>query len=212
MIRPSFRRLLPLCCVALGVLLAGCQRPDLPDLRNVPFAYRVDVQQGNVITQEMLAQLEPGMDKKKVNFIMGSPAITDTFHTDRWDYVYTFQPGHKKARMRRVTLFFADDKLVRVAGDVKPAAGPIEVDMRQDQSVEVPGQQRGVLRKMADALPFVGGTAPKSDAKDEDAEEEEIPEVVVPADAPVKKKKGFFARIFGRDEDGDDDEETASAH
>lgn len=212
MIRPSFRRLLPLCCVAFTALLAGCQRPDLPDLRNVPFAYRVDVQQGNVVTQEMLAQLQPGMDKKKVNFIMGSPAITDTFHSDRWDYVYTFQPGHKKAEMRRVTLFFTDDKLVRVDGNVKPAAGPIEIDMRQDQSVEVPGQKRGVLRKMADALPFVGDGAPKSGAKaEDDDEEEEIPEVVVPADAPVKKEKGFFARIFGRDEDGDD-EETSSAH
>ncbi|HMM77129.1 MAG TPA: outer membrane protein assembly factor BamE [Gammaproteobacteria bacterium] len=193
-------------------MLAGCQRPDLPDLRNIPFAYRVDVQQGNVITQEMLAQLEPGMDKKKVNFIMGSPAITDTFHSNRWDYVYTFQPGHKNAEMRRVTLFFADDKLVRVEGGVKPAAGPIEVDMRQDQSVEVPGQKRGVLRKMADALPFVGDGTTKAGAEAEDDEEKEkVPEVVVPADAPVKKKKSFFARIFGRDEDGDD-EDTSSAH
>ncbi len=210
--RPSFRRLFSLSCVFVSALLAGCQRPDLPDLRDVPFAYRVDVQQGNVVTQEMLAQLEPGMDKKKVNFIMGSPAITDTFHTDRWDYVYTFQPGHKKARMRRVTLFFEDDKLVRVAGDVKPAAGPIDVDMRQDQSVEVPGQKRGVLRKMADALPFVGDDTKKSDATVEDDEEaEQIPEVVVPEDAPIKKKKGFFARIFGRDED-DEDEEKSSAN
>ncbi|MCC7122364.1 MAG: outer membrane protein assembly factor BamE [Gammaproteobacteria bacterium] len=190
-------------------LLAGCQRPDLPDLRNVPFAYRVDVQQGNVISQEMLAQLEPGMDKKKVNFIMGSPAITDTFHADRWDYVYTFQPGHEKAQMRRVTLFFEDDKLVRVAGDVKPATGPIEVDMRQDQTVEVPGRKTGVLTKMAHALPFVGDDTKKSDSAAEDDDEEDIPEVVVPEDAPVKKKKGFFARIFGRDEDADDEEPTA---
>jgi len=211
MIRPSIRRFLPLCCAFVAALLAGCQRPDLPDLRNVPFAYRVDVQQGNVITQEMLAQLEPGMDKKKVNFIMGSPAITDTFHADRWDYVYTFQPGHKKARMRRVTLFFEDDKLVRVAGDVKPAAGPIEVDMRQDQSVEVPGQKRGVLRKMADALPFVGDDGRKANAKAEDDDEaEKVPEVVVPEDAPIKKKKGFFARIFGRDEDGEDEEKSSA--
>ncbi len=202
MIRPSFRRFLRLCCLLPGVLLAGCQRPDLPDMRNVPFAYRIDVQQGNVVTQEMLAQLQPGMDKKKVGFIMGSPAIADTFHADRWDYVYTFQPGHKRPEMRRVTLFFDDDKLVRVAGDVKPATGPIEVDMRQDQSVEVPGRKPGMLRKMANALPFVGDDEKKSDAVTDKAEK--VPEVVVPEDAPIKKKKGFFARIFGRDEDDED--------
>lgn len=199
------RYLLPGLCLLLAGLLLGCSRPDLPDLRRVPFAYRIDVQQGNVITQEMLAQLKPGMDKKKVNFIMGSPAITDTFHADRWDYVYTFQPGHRKARMRRVTLFFEDDKLVRVAGDVKPAEGPIDVDMRQDQSVEVPGQKSGMLKKIASSLPFVGekGT---SDAKPDDEDEDIVPEVVVPEDAPVKKKKGFLARIFTRDEDGDDED------
>ncbi len=206
MIRPSKQRFFPLCCALLAILLAGCQRPDLPDLRRVPFAFRIDVQQGNVITQEMLAQLEPGMDKKKVNFIMGSPAINDTFHANRWDYVYTFQPGHKKAQMRRVTLFFEDDKLVRVAGNVKPAEGPIEVDMRQDQSVEVPGRKPGVLTKMANVLPFVGDEGKSAEAKADDEEQaEEIPEVVVPDDAPVKKKKGFFARIFGRDEDAEDE-------
>lgn len=205
MILPKIRRFLTLLCFLLsGALVAGCSRPDLPDLRNVPFAFRVDVQQGNVITQEMLAQLKPGMDKKKVNYIMGSPAITDTFHSNRWDYVYTFQEGHKKARMRRVTLLFEDDKLVSVDGDVKAATGPIEVDMRQDQSVEVPGAKTGMLKKIANTLPFVGedGTG---DASADKEEPEEVPEVVVPDDAPVKKKKGFLARIFGRDEDGDED-------
>ena len=206
MIRPMPRRFLPL----LGcVFVAACAKPDLPDIRNVPFAYRIDVQQGNVVTQEMLAQLTPGMDKKKVTFIMGSPVILDTFHADRWDYVYSFQPGHDKPEMRRVTLFFEDDKLVRAAGDVKPAEGPIEVDMRQDQSVEVPGAKTGMLTKIANSLPFVGdgGT---SDAKTDDAKKE-VPEVVVPEDAPIKKKKGFFARIFGRDEEADDDVDTTKA-
>lgn len=207
MIFPMIRRFLTLLCVLLsGALIAGCSRPDLPDLRNVPFAFRVDVQQGNVITQEMLAQLKPGMDKKKVNYIMGSPAITDTFHSNRWDYVYTFQAGHKKPQMRRVTLMFEDDKLVSVDGDVKAATGPIEVDMRQDQSVEVPGAKTGMLKKIANTLPFVGGdgTSDATAGKEEEEEKEAVPEVVVPDDAPVKKKKGFLARIFGRDEDGDE--------
>jgi len=202
------RRYIPYIFCVLP-LFSACTRPDMPDmpdmpsLPNIPIAYRIDVQQGNVLTQEMVAQLEPGMDKKKVNFIMGAPAIIDTFHTNRWDYVYTFQAGRKAPKMRRVTLFFEDDKLVRIEGDVTAAESPIELNAHQDQSVEVPAAKPGMMSKIADSLPFVGsgGTADNV----EDATEEKIPEVVVPDDAPVKKKKGFWGRIFSRDEDGDDE-------
>ncbi len=199
---PMIRRYLPLLCC---LLLAACSRPELPDLTRVPFAHRIDVQQGNVVTQDMIAQLKPGMDKKKVNFIMGSPVIQDTFHANRWDYVYTFQAGRKKPVKRLVTLYFEDEKLVRVGGNIKAAEGPIEIDTRQDQSVEVPGKKTGVLAKIANTLPFVGpeGTADARIEGDE-VKAEDVPEVVVPDDAPMKKKKGFLARIFGRDEGGDD--------
>lgn len=205
------RRYIPIILCVLP-LFAGCARPELPDmpdmpdmpsLPSIPIAHRIDVQQGNVVTQEMVAQLEPGMDKKKVNFIMGSPAIVDTFHANRWDYVYTFQAGRKTPKKRRVTLFFEDDKLVRIEGNVKTAESPIEFDTHQDQSVEVPEAKRGMMSKIADSLPFVGpeGTADKVEKE----KEEEVPEVVIPDDAPVKKKKGFWGRIFSRDEDGDED-------
>jgi outer membrane protein assembly factor BamE len=205
---PMIRRYFPLLCC---LLLAACARPELPDLTRVPFAHRIDVQQGNVVTQDMIAQLKPGMDKKKVNFIMGSPVIQDTFHADRWDYVYTFQAGRKKPVKRLVTLYFEKEKLVRVGGNVKAADGPIDIDTRQDQSVEVPGKKTGVLAKIANTLPFVGpeGT---SDARVEadEVKAEAVPEVVVPDDAPMKKKKGFLARIFGRDDGSDDDDLEAA--
>ena len=196
------RRYTPLLCCLLP-LFAACTRPALPDISRVPFAHRIDVQQGNVITQDMIAQLRPGMDKKKVNFIMGSPVIQDTFHAERWDYVYTFQAGREKQEKRLITLHFDGDKLQRVAGNVHAAEGPIEIDTRQDQSVEVPGQRTGMLAKIAKTLPFVGqeGT---SDAPVSEDEQAAIPEVVVPDDAPVKQKKGFFARVFGRDEADED--------
>lgn len=202
-----------LAVAALGApLFAGCANPELPDmpempklpslpsLPSVPVAYRIDVQQGNVITQEMVAQLRPGMDKKKVNFIMGSPSILDTFHANRWDYVYTFQSGRSRPEKRRVTLYFENDLLARVEGDVKTAEGPIDVDLRQDQQVEVPAMKKGMMSRIAESIPFVGpeGT---SDAAEETQEEDETPEVVVPEDAPPPEKKGFWARIFGRDED-----------
>jgi outer membrane protein assembly factor BamE len=80
--------------------------------------YRIDVRQGNWVTQEMVSQLRPGQTRDQVRFILGSPLLTDMFHADRWDYVYRFQPGRGDAEQRRLVLYFQDDKLVRVGGDV----------------------------------------------------------------------------------------------
>ena len=55
--------------------------------------YLVDVRQGNYVTQDMVAQLKPGMTKDQVRFALGTPLVTDVFHGDRWDYVYRFKPG-----------------------------------------------------------------------------------------------------------------------
>lgn len=83
--------------------------------------YRIDVRQGNMVTQDMVAKLKPGMTKDQVRFVLGTPLIADIFHADRWDYVYRFQPGIGDVQERKFTVFFADGKLVRVAGDVAPA-------------------------------------------------------------------------------------------
>ena len=100
--------------------------------------YRIDVRQGNLVTQEMAAQLKPGLTKDQVRFILGTPLLTDVFHADRWDYVYRFQAGKGEIQQRRLIVFFADGKLERVGGDViaetaasaappKPAARIIEI-------------------------------------------------------------------------------------
>lgn len=83
--------------------------------------YKIDIQQGNVVTQEMVSQLKPGMTKSQVRFVMGTPLITDVFHKDRWDYVYRNAPGGRLEAQRRVTLIFENDLLKRVEGDVTPA-------------------------------------------------------------------------------------------
>jgi len=82
--------------------------------------YKVDVQQGNLVTQGMLDQLELNMPVRKVRFIMGSPLMIDTFHQERWDYIYSVQPGGGERQQRKITLFFDEKKLLkRVEGDVK---------------------------------------------------------------------------------------------
>ena len=86
--------------------------------------YRIEIQQGNFLNQEMLAQLKPGMTKDQVRFILGTPLVTDPFHAERWDYVFTHAPANStRYESRRVAVFFEDGKLTRVQGDVvaKPA-------------------------------------------------------------------------------------------
>ena len=105
-----------LCCT----LLAGCGANG-PALK--PF--KMDIQQGNVVTSKMLLQLKPGMTKSQVRFIMGTPLIVDSFHKDRWDYFYQMRQSGKIVEQRRVILDFEKELLSKVRGDVVPqgAAG-----------------------------------------------------------------------------------------
>ena len=100
-----------LCCT----LLAGCGANG-PALK--PF--KMDIQQGNVVTSKMLLQLKPGMTKSQVRFIMGTPLIVDSFHKDRWDYFYQMRQAGKIVEQRRVILDFDKELLTKVRGDVVP--------------------------------------------------------------------------------------------
>lgn len=78
----------------------------------------MDVQQGNYVSQEMVSKLRPGMTRDQVRFVLGTPLVTDPFHTDRWDYVYRMEKRGNLKEQRKLTVVFDADKLVRVEGDV----------------------------------------------------------------------------------------------
>jgi len=82
-----------------------------------PGVYRINIPQGNIITQEMVDQLRPGLTKRQVNFILGTPLVKDTFDQDRWDYVYSYQRGGGERVQERLTVFFENNQLTRFAGD-----------------------------------------------------------------------------------------------
>ena len=106
--------------VLIVFFLAGCkQMPSLPIPTLMP--YTMDIQQGNVITQEMLSKLKPGMTPAQVRFILGTPLVVDAFHKDRWDYVYRYSKGGTVQEQRRIVVVFQDEKLARIEGDVIPA-------------------------------------------------------------------------------------------
>jgi outer membrane protein assembly factor BamE len=82
--------------------------------------YKIDIQQGNVVTREQAQALAPGMSRLQVRDILGSPLLTSVFHADRWDYVFTFRRQGAAAQQRKLTVFFKDDVLERFEGDELP--------------------------------------------------------------------------------------------
>lgn len=105
--------------LALMLLLAGCKQvPMLPSLT----PYKIDIQQGNHVTQEMVEKLKPGMSRAQVRFLLGTPLVVDPFRNDRWDYVYLYYKAGELTEQRRVSVIFEDDRLKRVDGDVVAAA------------------------------------------------------------------------------------------
>ena len=109
----------PQIAVALGAAVFAGACSQLPQVT----PYRMEIQQGNMVNQEMISKLSPGMTKDQVRFILGSPLIIDPFRVDRWDYIFLRQPENKtQVEKRRVVVYFENDKLSRIEGDVVPAA------------------------------------------------------------------------------------------
>ena len=104
-----------LACLALT--LTACGNVSTLDF---PGVYKIGIPQGNIITQEMVDQLRPGMTKRQVIFVMGTPLVRDPFNQDRWDYIYSFQPGGGERGQEGISVFFEDDALMRFAGDFTP--------------------------------------------------------------------------------------------
>ena len=129
--------------------------------------YKIDVQQGNVLTQDMVAQLRPGQTKDQVRFILGSPVLTDMFHANRWDYVYRMQKGNGEIEMRKFSTFFdVNGRLARVTGDVQaaqagdastvPESRTREIDLGSidEGSVAPPLEEKGFFGKMMESVGF----------------------------------------------------------
>ena len=149
LLTPMLKKLLPLFIVCCA-LLAGCGT-TLPTIK--PF--KMDIQQGNVVTSKMLLQLKPGMTKSQVRFIMGTPLVVDSFHKDRWDYFYQMRQAGKIVEQRRVILDFEKELLTKVRGDVVPQ-GTAGADTGESNMVSAPitVEPRPKETSMLDKLKF----------------------------------------------------------
>jgi outer membrane protein assembly factor BamE len=115
----------------LTSLLLACSNIGNMDF---PGVYKISIPQGNIITQEMVDQLRPGMTKRQVIFVMGTPLVRDPFHQDRWDYVYNFQPGGGIRGQERVSVFFVEDALTNFTGDFTPTSETTETTETIEQA------------------------------------------------------------------------------
>ncbi|MEO6354129.1 MAG: outer membrane protein assembly factor BamE [Burkholderiaceae bacterium] len=82
--------------------------------------YKIDIQQGNFVSKEMISQLKQGMTRDQVRFVLGTPMLSDIFHADRWYYPFQFQKGNGEITANRVTVYFKDDILERFEGGDLP--------------------------------------------------------------------------------------------
>ncbi len=140
--------------------------------------YKMDIQQGNVVTSKMMLQLRPGMSKSQVRFVMGTPLIQDSFHRDRWDYFYQMRKDGKIIEQRRVILEFDNEALVRVRGDVVPAGSSQDVADPSPISSKKPEEKRG----LTESLQFWKGQDKSSIGKPQEAPSELVnPAVREPA-------------------------------
>lgn len=100
---------------ALIIFITGCSSFEFP------WVHKYDIQQGNIIDQEMVDQLKPGMTKRQVRFIMGPPLLHDTFTDNRWDYYYGERKAGGDKFQERMTIYFADEKMTHFTGDYRPS-------------------------------------------------------------------------------------------
>lgn len=118
--------------IAIAFLLSACSG-SIPSVK----PYKLEIQQGNVVTSKMLLQLRPGMTRSQVRYIMGTPLIKDSFHSDRWDYFYQMRQRGRVVEQRRVILSFNKDLLAKVSGDVVAKEGDVNAGEGKDKGIRV---------------------------------------------------------------------------
>ncbi len=114
------RDLMGAAALATLALAAGCGIvPRIPGVT----PYKIEIQQGNFVSQEMVSQLRSGMSKEQVRSVLGTPLLTDIFHAERWDYVYWREQSNGKRESRKLVVYFDGGKLARVGGDMVSPEG-----------------------------------------------------------------------------------------
>ncbi len=210
------RKLLISTLCTATLFMAACS-----DTGKIPGVYRPDIQQGNVVTQEMVDKLRPDMTKAQVRYIMGTPLLVDTFHQDRWDYLYTLEAEGNDRTQERISIFFEDDRLARIEGDYRPSPHGDSMAKGQESVYTVPDydeQNQGFFGRTMDKIGFGDDEEPAAAETAAEAEPQNDAEPTAPeqttepaAEEDESDEPGFFGRMWNKIGFGDDEDAAAAA-
>ena len=106
--------------LAVILALSACGSLEFPGV------YKLTMQQGNIVSQEMIDRLKPGMTRSQVQFVLGNPVLADSFERDRWNYVYTIDIPGQAIIERELVIVFENDRLLRFEGDYTPSENKVD--------------------------------------------------------------------------------------
>jgi outer membrane protein assembly factor BamE len=140
----------------LAMLVAGCAgtwKTYMPDIQQFG-VYKLDINQGNYLTQDMVEKLRVGQPRQQVRQVLGTPLVTSAFHDNRWDYVYQYTRSGKRVEQRTFTVFFVDDKLARWEGDELPVSAAQLNRVAADRTLapEPSADDQGYFGRLLDIL------------------------------------------------------------
>ncbi|CAN5671717.1 hypothetical protein BH10PSE18_BH10PSE18_11050 [soil metagenome] len=151
--------------VAATAVLGACSTVN-ESTRNALVAvtpYKVEIVQGNFVSKEQVDLLKVGMSRQQVREILGTSLLTDVFHSDRWDYVFTIRRQGVESQQRRLTLFFNGELLARFEGDTMPSEQEFVATLDgRKRSGKIPQLEatEDELKKLTPAKPAATGAAP----------------------------------------------------
>lgn len=153
--------------LAIGiVLLAGCSSLPMPSLPSLPAIgslglYRVDVVQGNFISQETAAQVRPGLTRAEVRDLLGTPLVASALHTNRWDYAFTLIRGGSLTQQYRFSVFFNGDRVARTDGtELPPEKEFVAAIAPRASASRLPDVSEEVQKQFAEAAARAAAQAP----------------------------------------------------
>ena len=106
--------------LAVVLALSACGSLEFPGV------YKLTIQQGNIVSQEMIDRLKPGMTRSQVQFVLGNPVLADSFERDRWNYVYTIDIPGQAIIERELIIVFENDRLLGFEGDYTPSENKVD--------------------------------------------------------------------------------------
>ncbi len=135
------KKILITLIAGLSFSIAGCS--------NFSLVHRPEIQQGNIITPEMVTELKTGMSKRQVRFLLGTPLLMDVFHQDRWDYPFTMKRRNEAIQITHFSLFFEGDTLISYHGDIEPAENLETLRDKKEIVVDVPDYEgdQGIIER-----------------------------------------------------------------